>query len=214
MYQARVNIWAGQYEAARLTIDIPPALVSDANQSDESYGQIYPDLVGWLALVDSDAATASRYLQKAVDGQSRRHGHSERQEWGALFRATLSRAEWALGRHAVARQQMFEALTVAVEIRAFITLLHVLPILPVLLAGEEAVQHKVRAVEVYALANSHPFIANCQFFYDIAGKEIEQVEAVLPSDVVAVAKARGQGLEFWETAENLLQEITELGWGK
>jgi hypothetical protein len=131
-----------------------------------------------------------------------------------MHQAPLSRAEWGLGEHAIARQQLLEALAVSIKIRAFISLLHVLPIVPVLLAGEKDVRHKVRAIEIYALAHSHPFIARCPFFYDIAGKDMEAIESDLPPDVVAAAKARGQALDFWPTAESLLTELKVLDWGE
>ena len=113
----------------------------------------------------------------------------------------------------VARRHLYEALSVAVEIRAFITLLHVLPILAVMLAAEEDERHKLRAVEINALAYSHPFLANNQFFHDIAGREMAALEAGLASEVVAAAKARGLELDFWPAAEILLEELGRLGWG-
>jgi tetratricopeptide (TPR) repeat protein len=211
--QARINVWMGQYKAAHNNINRLFSVIDETSESRElwftnSYGP-----AGWLALVQSDLVIAKENLQKLVDF-NRQFNSSESQEWTAIHQATLSRAEWGLGQQATARQHLLEALAVAVKIRAFVTLLHVLPIVPVFLAGEEDTRHKVRAIKIYALANSHPFIANCQFFYDIAGKDVEAVEAELPADVVTAAKARGQALDFWPTAESLLAELTELGWGE
>jgi tetratricopeptide (TPR) repeat protein len=211
--QARINIWMGRYEAAQITVS---RIFSFLDETAKRTGYWYVTSYGpisWLALAQSNLVTARENLQKVVD-DNRQFDASESREWSAIYQATLSRAEWGLGQQAAARQHLYEALAVAVKSRAFITLLHVLPIAPIILAAEDDVCQKIRAIEIYALAHSHPFIANCQFFYDIAGKEMEAVEAELPVDVVTAAKARGQALDFWETAESLLTELQELGWNE
>jgi tetratricopeptide (TPR) repeat protein len=211
--RSRINIWMGKYEAAQIEAN---RMFSFSDEADEHTGhwEVTPyGPLAWLSLVQLDLAAARENLRKFVE-YNRQFNTSGAQEWTATHQATLSRAEWGLGQHVTARQHLYEALTVAVKIRAFITLLHVLPIVPVFLAAENDVQHKARAIEIYALAQSHPFIANCQFFYDIAGKDIEAVEAGLPAEVVTAARARGQALDYWETAESLLTELTELGWAE
>jgi len=211
--QSRINIWTGKYEGAQITINRFFSVFDGMDEPTEHWDVTPYGPSGWLALVQQDLAIARENLRKYVE-HNRQFNTSEAQEWTAIHQATLSRAEWRLGQRATARQHLWEALAVAVNIRAFITLLHVLPIIPVLLAGEEDARHKIRAIEIYALAHNHPFIANCQFFYDIAGKDVEAVEADLPADAVTAAKTRGKALDFWETAEQLLQELTELGWAE
>ena len=208
--QARINIWMGRYEAAQLNLNRIFSFLDETDQRTGYWHVIPYGPSGWLALAQSNLATARKNLQKGADYQSQFNSR----EWSAIYQASLGRAEWGLGQQATARQHLYEALAVAVKMRAFITLLHVLPIVPVILAAEDDVRQKARAVEIYALAHSHPFIANCQFFYDIAGKDMEVVEAGIPSDVVAAAKARGEALDFWPTAESLLTELMELGWGE
>ncbi len=72
---------------------------------------------------------------------------------------------------------------------------------------------KERGVELYALAESLPFVGNSRLFEDIAGKHVAAAGAVLPPAVVEVARARGRTLDWWETAAGLLVELRELGWG-
>jgi hypothetical protein len=71
---------------------------------------------------------------------------------------------------------------------------------------------KERAVELYALAESQPFVANSQLFEDIAGKHVAATAATLPADVVEAAQTRGRARDWWETAEELLAELRALGW--
>ena len=75
------------------------------------------------------------------------------------------------------------------------------------LAEEEDPGLKERAVELYALASHHPFVAKAQLFEDIAGKYIVVATETLPPDVIAAAQERGLELDWWETAEALLNEL-------
>ena len=84
-----------------------------------------------------------------------------------------------------------------------------MPIIPVVLADSGEVE---RAVELYALAESHPLVAKSQLFDEIAGRPIKAAGAALPPDVVEVAQARGRALDWWDTATELLDELAERGW--
>jgi hypothetical protein len=67
-------------------------------------------------------------------------------------------------------------------------------------------------VELYALAETRPFVVNSQLFNDIAGKHIAAAAATLTPGVVEAAQVRGQMLDWWETAAELLHELRSLGW--
>ena len=60
------------------------------------------------------------------------------------------------------------------------------------------------AIELYALARQHPFVAQSLWFADVIGKEIEQAARNLPTTAIQAAQARGRDLDMWETAKNLL----------
>jgi hypothetical protein len=90
--------------------------------------------------------------------------------------------------------------------------MHLMPVIPVVLASEECDTLKVRAVELYALAESLPFVANSRLFADIAGQHIAAATATLPADVTVAAQKRGKTRDWWDTAETLLKELAELGW--
>jgi hypothetical protein len=64
-----------------------------------------------------------------------------------------------------------------------------------------------RAVELYALAARHPFVANSRWFEDVAGREIAALAESLPPDVVAAAQERGRGRDLWATVRELLIEL-------
>jgi hypothetical protein len=61
-----------------------------------------------------------------------------------------------------------------------------------------------QAVEVYACASSHPFVANSRWFEDVAGAEVSTVATQLPPKVAQVAFARGQAADPWQTAKELM----------
>jgi hypothetical protein len=63
-----------------------------------------------------------------------------------------------------------------------------------------------RAVEIYALLNRHEFVANARWFVDVFGQVVEKAAADLPPDTVLTAKARGEALDLWQAAKELLAE--------
>jgi tetratricopeptide (TPR) repeat protein len=167
-------------------------------------------ILGWAALAQESYAEARQRLQECV---------SLHQELGDQFNegqamATLGYAVRGLGQHAQAQHHLTESLRMAIEMRdtfKFLLLVCTLPGIALLLADQG---EKERAVELYALARTHPMVANSQWFEDIAGRHITAVAATLPPEVVAAAKARGQARDLWETAAELLAELEERGWGE
>jgi tetratricopeptide (TPR) repeat protein len=105
-----------------------------------------------------------------------------------------------------ARGHLEQALRYAVETKAWHPVVTSLAALALLLADQGDAE---RAVELYALASSHPYVANSRWFEDIAGKEIAAVAATLPPDVVAAAQERGRARDLWDTAAELLQELED-----
>jgi hypothetical protein len=66
-----------------------------------------------------------------------------------------------------------------------------------------------RAVEVYALACTFPYVANSRWHQDVIGKPIAAAAAALPPQVVAAAQERGRARDVQATLEELLAE-----WGE
>jgi len=205
---AFAHIHAGQYEAGR-------ALVGEIEVDEGTLPatqHLIWRLLGWTALAEEQHAEALVALQRSVALCCALPGWIA-PEWHAWTRAPLGRTLHGLGRHGEAQQELHVALQTCVEIRAFLPLMHLMPIIPVLLADAGDVVLKERAVELYALAQCIPFVANSQLFEDIAGQHIRASSADLAPEVVAATRQRGRGLDLWETAAELLEELTELGWG-
>ena len=57
------------------------------------------------------------------------------------------------------------------------------------------------------LVRRSPFVANSKWFEDAAGRELESLATILPPEVAAAARERGQRLELWPVAEALLNEL-------
>jgi hypothetical protein len=138
----------------------------------------------------------------------------ERQEFIAWSMAALARAALGLGDRREAYRKLLEGLETAVQIRAFIPLLHLLPIAALLQAQEDETATKERALTLMALGKSQQFLAKAQLFEDIAWRQVREATASLPKDVVAAAQERGEALDWWETAEALLHELKAHGWSR
>ena len=60
------------------------------------------------------------------------------------------------------------------------------------------------ALELYAAARQHPFVANSQWFEDVIGREIQQISEALPPEEALEAMVRGADLDPWMAADRLL----------
>jgi tetratricopeptide (TPR) repeat protein len=117
-----------------------------------------------------------------------------------------------LGRTIESKKELYQALQTCVEIRSYLPLMHLMPILPVVLAASKNDRIKERAVELYALAKTIPFVANSRLFEEVAEHKLKDYTAHLPKDVMRKAQRRGQALDLWETAAELLKELHKLDW--
>jgi DNA-binding SARP family transcriptional activator/predicted ATPase len=215
-YRAWLDAAAGRYDAAR----------SNATKAITAYQVgawnlpfvVAHGVLGWVALAENDFAAAGQLLQDAITAAQGFSQADMVQEYTAWSLAALGGAAFGLGNRAEAKRHLLEALRLVTEARPFHPLLHLMPIIPMVLADEEdgltEPGLKERAVELYAMTRSHPFVATARLFEDIAGKHIRAATASLPPDIVAAAQERGRALDWWETAETLLAELRGLGWGE
>ena len=98
------------------------------------------------------------------------------------------------------------ALGWARERGSFPVLRDALPLAALVLLGQRQVE---RAIEIYALACTLPYIANSQWYADVAGQPIAHAAAALPAAVVAAARERGRARDMDATVEELIAE-----WGE
>ncbi len=66
-----------------------------------------------------------------------------------------------------------------------------------------------RAVELYALTMEYPMVKDQQWFEDVTGQHILAVTATLLPEVVTTAQERGRARDLWETASELLNELSK-----
>jgi predicted ATPase/DNA-binding CsgD family transcriptional regulator len=106
-----------------------------------------------------------------------------------------------------AGRDLKEALRLTLENKDMLSILMVLSAAAYQLAQEE---EKERAVELYALAASHPFVGNSRWFADVVGSKMEALAATLPAEAVQAARERGNKGDVWQAAESLLGELVDL----
>jgi tetratricopeptide (TPR) repeat protein len=157
-------------------------------------------LLGAVALVEEAYAEAQQSLHDSV-AIYQEMGHQERRDQA---RAVLGYAAHGLGDLDQAGNHLSAALRTASELGVFRPLVYALPGVALLLMDREQTE---RAVEVYALASTYPFVANSRWFEDVAGKHIAAAAEALPPDVVAAAQERGRSRDVWATMEDLLAEL-------
>ncbi|HEX6383833.1 MAG TPA: hypothetical protein VF177_04110, partial [Anaerolineae bacterium] len=180
------------------------------------YDEVFHELQ--LVLRDDQVSDYRRGLARFVQGsaalalarfdEARRHLQESVRVFDTINRPNeLSWAEAGLGyvalyigESAVAQKHLAEALRLCL----FEPGLLALPAVALLLAKAGQAE---RAVELYALAAYHPLVANSRWFYDVAGRELDDLAASLPPEVAEAARERGRALDLWQTAAALLAEL-------
>ena len=122
----------------------------------------------------------------------------------AMTLAVLATAERGLGDLSRGQDHLSEALRISAETGAFEPSLSTLPAIALLLADRG---ERERAVELYALASEHPYVANSRWFESVYGRHIAAVADTLPSDAVVAAEERGRARGLEATAVELLAEL-------
>jgi tetratricopeptide (TPR) repeat protein len=120
--------------------------------------------------------------------------------------ASLSCAYFESGDFSRAEMLFPETLNLALSQEMNMFLGAVFPPMALLLMRNGAVE---KGVELYALACREPYVANSRWYNDVFGRFIAEAAAALSPEVVEAARERGRGLDLWETAERLPQELSE-----
>jgi predicted ATPase/DNA-binding SARP family transcriptional activator len=156
-------------------------------------------ILGWVALAEGAYADARALLQESAT-------HLEVSPRWALHPtlAVLGYAALGLGQGAQAQEHLCEVLRSAAALGSHRSLTFALPGIALLLSEEGEVEG---AIELYALASRHPFVANSRWFEDVVGKHIAAAAATLPPEVVAAAQERGRARDLDVTVRELLDEL-------
>jgi DNA-binding SARP family transcriptional activator/predicted ATPase len=161
-----------------------------------------------LLLLTSCARVAQGYSEEArqIVTQGvlilRDIGQYDELSWALAVRSCV---QLQCGEVAEAREALEEALTLAHELRSFMSVMYALPATALFLtyAGDVA-----RAIEVWVLATRYAFVANSRWFEDVVGRHVRAAAAeVLTPEQIAAATARGETLDPWDTANELLQHL-------
>ncbi|MDT8307055.1 MAG: BTAD domain-containing putative transcriptional regulator [Anaerolineae bacterium] len=156
--------------------------------------------IGGALLAWGHPARAYRRFLEAVEVY--REGWQD--DWRArrtLYQALAACALCHQGDVATARTTIDGALHTAIAVRSLVALNTALPVLALTVLKEGQPE---RAVELYALAQTHPHVARSRWFADVVGRPIGDAAAGLPPDAAASARQRGQAQDLWETAQALL----------
>jgi DNA-binding SARP family transcriptional activator/predicted ATPase len=195
---ARARLHMGAYHTA---LRVAEETVSLARQVGWSRGISHGKLVlGEVALAKADYAQAHRILQESLLGLK------ELTEEPADVNpaAWLGLAARGLERRPEAWQCLVSALEWASKFRGVPELMVTLAGIALLLADEGQTE---RAIELYALVSSQPFVANSRWFEDVAGQQLTPMAANLPKAVVTAARERGRARDLDATVGELLAEF-------
>jgi predicted ATPase len=191
------KVMLGRYEEAHILLQQTLSLAKEIGYQNKVASAF--TLLGWVALAETDYAEAQQFLQQ----KSMIYREIGQQDDGSTP-AMLGCATRSLGQLSQAQQYLVEALRLASETRSFPGLLFTLSTLALLLIDQGEPE---RAVELYALASLHQFVANSRWFEDVAGQHVAAAAADLPVEVVAAAQERGRAQDIWATAVELLAEL-------
>jgi DNA-binding SARP family transcriptional activator/predicted ATPase len=194
-----VQTYAGRYEHARRQVASVLPLVGEEGNADRA--RIY-HTQGILALIESSYDEAQSAFASSMRIWQSTYPHHFMPASAALALATLR-----LGQFSQARQHLAQALSSALRYQSVTPALAALPVAALARAATGDV---TGAVEMWALARHHPFIASSKWFEDVLGKDVNEWAAELPIDAIAAAQERGQALDLWETVGELVRELKSM----
>jgi tetratricopeptide (TPR) repeat protein len=193
-----IKMFLGQYEAE---LAMAGRYLKLANQLDDLFSQALKNFVlGGVALAQGHADQAISSLEKAAALIKQTGNQSD---W-AMTVGTLSMALSWIGQLRQAQAQLIEALRTGTELHSYLSLSYAVPAAALLLVNTNQVE---RAVELCALIDEQAMCGKTPWFEDVAGREIKQLAASLPSSVVEAARERGRQRDLFLTAAELLEEF-------
>ncbi|MFN8444019.1 MAG: hypothetical protein U0175_24775 [Caldilineaceae bacterium] len=191
--------FVGLYEQARLQ-------AQEALRLAQAVGDIYcmrraRCVLSSVALVQHRYADVQHYFQEELRllavGQFKRSGT-------ILQLVNCGLANYRAGDFTQAEQQLVEALKEGQTLHAMRGIAHGLLLGALLLFAQGKV---ALAVEIHALAQSYPLVANCRWCEDVAGHELIAIAETLPNESVRAAHGRGQARDLASTIVTLLVEL-------
>ena len=155
----------------------------------------------YAALAMASYDEAEQLARQAIAG-CRRMGDLARV---SSFLACLGYVFRALGDARASKAAILEALQIATDIKNYLALMYALPAAALLMVDNNKIE---QAVEIIALVKQYPLLARSRWMDDTATQVVESAAAVLAPDVVKVAQAHGRSLDMWESAAQILEELS------
>jgi predicted ATPase/tetratricopeptide (TPR) repeat protein/DNA-binding XRE family transcriptional regulator len=118
----------------------------------------------------------------------------------------MAYAEHMLGRIALAKHRIWQALRIAADVRQFVVCQFAFNTLIVILAGEGQFE---KAIELEALVRSQHPLFDRGWYAKQLRKPFDRRVAELPEEIVTTPRERGRKLDYWQTAESLLTELEQ-----
>lgn len=159
-------------------------------------------ILGMAHLGLGDFEQAENWALKSV----KQYRDINQQDELSLALAILVYTQLGLDQSQQAGLYLCEILQIGIAIGGVYPILYILFAAALLLVDRGEVE---KAIEISALAERYPFVEKSRWFEDIAGREIAAATESLPPKVVAAAQERGRGRDFWETAAELLEELSK-----
>jgi DNA-binding SARP family transcriptional activator/predicted ATPase len=197
--EGRCHQHLGDYSAARRCAEEALDLAR-ATGFDRGIGSALA-LLGAVALAQGLYEDARRLCEESCAAWQRSIGHPS--ELGGEL-ACLALAAQGLGRRQQAWDSMLSQLAWARESGMQVPALFGVAGAALLLADRGEIR---RAVEVYALASRHPFVANSRWFEDVVGNPLAALGATLPVAPPIAAGQRGAGRGLATTVGDLISEL-------
>ncbi len=170
-------------------------------QPEGMFSSLITEIKVWVMLTRGAYSEAVKTAEQLIGNESLGA------EWRAKFRASLAYANFRSGGVEEARQQLISGLQSCLQIHAFLPLMRLVPIVALFMAEAGGENQKVRAIEIWSMAQGLDFIENSKLFQLLIGEPLEQHSGSLPQEIEISANIRGKDLDWWSTAESLIDEL-------
>jgi len=198
---AYARMFMGQYKPAYSLARTALQKMQDARDQ-RGVGWVYHVLAG-IALGLDELTEAEQFARASAEAY---RPLEQRQELTFAL-AYLSYSLWAQGRLAEMKPLLEEVLHIWQVIGAPHSLMYALVGMALLSVSRAEAEH---AVELYALASRlSPCIEHCHWFWDVAGRHIEDAAEALSPERIAEAQARGLARDFQATVAETLGLLQE-----
>ena len=159
-------------------------------------------MLGRVALTQGNYTEAKNAFQESA-AILQTTGQAGQPDELAVALCQLSLTALGMGEYVQAQQQLADGLAIIQETRSWKSIVALaIAALFFIESGQ-----KERGLELYALASTKSLVANSRWFADVVGRHVEAAAETLSPEVAAEARKRGEALDWWQTVEELLEQL-------